>query len=130
MSCADRVRATSIGAAFGGRNHSTVAAAPAQLDTPIYADPDMTAEAEALRVSILAGAHAPTKGEPIIRQLAPAALGQTRITETEVVRRRAVIADLLATLETPGACGRTDNARQRARSIWPTASSTDDRAET
>ena len=92
--------ATKIGTAFGGRDHSTVAAAWRGLEQRMAADAGLKAEVEALRVSILAGAcaQADTAG-PTLRNLALAALDQARIAETEVARCRATAADLLAALE-------------------------------
>ena len=95
--------ATTIGRAFGGRDHSTVAAAWRGLERRMAADAGLKAEVEALRVAILAAARAQADApDPTLRQLALAALDQARIAESAVARWRSANAALFAALE---ACG-------------------------
>ena len=95
--------ATTIGTAFGGRDHSTVAAAWRGLDRRMAADDGLKAEVEALRVAILAAARAPADAaDPTLRQLALAAFDQARIVEAELARLRSTNAALFAALEARG----------------------------
>ena len=95
--------ATAIGTAFGGRDHSTVAAAWRGLETRIAADAGLKEEVEALRVAILAAGLAQADAaDPTLRQLALAALDQARIVEAELARWRSTNAALFAALEAGG----------------------------
>ena len=94
--------ATKIGTAFGGRDHSTVAAAWRGLEQRMAADPGLREEVGALRVAILAAGRAQADEDPTLRQLAMAAFDRARIAETEVARWRSSVAALYAALE---ACG-------------------------
>ena len=86
-------RATKIGAAFGGRDHSTVAAAWRGLERRMSADAGLKEEVEALSVSIQGAGWAPANPvDPTFRQLAHTALDQARIAETEVARWRCSVA--------------------------------------
>ena len=95
--------ATAIGRAFGGRDHSTVAAAWRGLETRIAADAGLKEEVEALRVAILAAGLAQADAaDPTLQQLALAALDQARIVEAELARWRSTNAALFAALEAGG----------------------------
>ena len=98
--------ATAIGRAFGGRDHSTVTAAWRGLERRMAADAGLKAEVEALRVAILAAAHAPASDDPTsnptLHQLVLAAFDQARIVEAELARWRSTNAALFAALEAGG----------------------------
>ena len=94
--------ATQIGTAFGGRDHSTVAAAWRGMETRMAADAGLKAEVEVLRVAILAAAHPPADEDPTLRHLALAALDQARIAEHAVAQWRSSAAALYAALEARG----------------------------
>ena len=67
--------ATTIGAAFGGRDHSIVAAAWRGLERRLAADAGLKAEVEALRISTIAAGRAQADTtDPTLRQLARATL--------------------------------------------------------
>ena len=95
--------ATTIGRAFGGRDHSTVTAAWRGLERRMAADAGLKTEVEALRVAILAAglAQADT-ADPTLQQLALAALDQARIVEAAVAQWRSTNAALFAALEAGG----------------------------
>ena len=84
--------ATTIGAAFGGRDHSTVAAAWRGLERRMAADAELKAEVEVLCVAILAA-------DPTLPQFALAAFDRARIAEEALARWRSANAALLAALE-------------------------------
>ena len=94
--------ATKIGMEFGGRDHSTVAAAWRGLEAHMAADAGLKAEVEALRVSILAAGHVPATFDPTLRQLALAAFDRARIAESAVAQWRDSVAALHAALEARG----------------------------
>ena len=95
--------ATTIGAAFGGRDHSTVAAAWRGLAARMAADAGLKAEVEALRVAILAaGCAQADAADPTLQQLALAALDRARTVEAELARWRSTNAALFAALEARG----------------------------
>ena len=93
---------TSIGRAFGGRDHSTVAAAWRGLERRTAADAGLKAEVEALRVAILAAGRAQADADPTLRQLALAAFDRARIAESAVAQWRSANAALFAALEARG----------------------------
>lgn len=94
--------ATKIGTAFGGRDHSTVAAAWRGLERRMAADAGQKAEVEALRVSILAAAGAPAAEDPTLRQLALTAFDRARVAENAVAQWLSANAALFAALEARG----------------------------
>ena len=95
--------ATKIGTAFGGRDHSTVAAAWRGLERRMATDADLKEEVEALRVAILAaGCAQADTADPTLHQLALAVFDQARIAETEIARWRSANAALFAALEARG----------------------------
>ena len=95
--------ATTIGTAFGGRDHSTVAAAWRGLGRRMAADTGLKAEVEALRVAILATGRAQSDAaDPTLHQLALAALNRARIAEAEIAQWRSANAALFAALEARG----------------------------
>ena len=95
--------ATTIGAAFGGRDRSTMAAAWRGLERRLAAEVGLKEEADAPRVSILAAAQPPAHAaDPTLRQLARATLDRARIAEHAVARWRDSVAALFAALEARG----------------------------
>ena len=95
--------ATTIGRAFGRRDHSTVAAAWRGLERRMAADAGLKAEVEALRVAILAAGRAQADAaDPTLQQLALAAFDRARIAEAEIAQWRSANAALFAALEARG----------------------------
>ena len=92
--------ATKIGTAFGGRDHSTVAAAWRGLEQRMAADADLKAEVEALAAAIAEPKG--SAGDPALQNRALAVLGQTEVVEREVIRLRTMATALLSTPETDG----------------------------
>ena len=95
--------ATTIGRAFGGRDHSTVAAARRGLERRMAADAGLKAEVEAQRVAILAaGCAQADAADPTLDQLALAAFDRARIAEAGIAQWRSANAALFAALEARG----------------------------
>ncbi|MDE0390990.1 MAG: hypothetical protein OXI57_02845 [Rhodospirillales bacterium] len=114
--------ATTIGRAFGGRDHSTVAAAWHGLEARIAADAELKAEVEALRVAITAAGRAQADAaDPALQQLALAALDRARIAEAAVAQWRDSAAALYAALEAGGQVEgqRLDGSAPPARDAGP-----------
>ena len=120
--------ATKIGMEFGGRDHSTVAAAWRGLERRMAADAGLKEEVDAMRVSILAALRAPAHADPTLRQLALAVFDQAQIAENEVSRWRSMASDLITALEARGQAERTTGRRQRARPLQPRGGLMGDRA--
>lgn len=94
---------TTIGRAFGRRDHYTLAAAWRGLERRMAADADLKEEVDAMRVSILAAGRAQADAaDPTLQRLALAAFDRARIADDAIAQWRDSVTDLYEVLEARG----------------------------